>query len=95
MMNKQQKDLLDKYHILIIVDYEYECTDTSYYYKIYRLGEHGKPERVSVWGISYDKDGEPNKHIVSYRDYERSYKNYATYDEALEDGIKQIINEMK
>ena len=87
----RQKELLEKHNILVIVDYDYEFTNKSYYYKIYVLGEHGKPERVEVKSERYDKDG---KTIVTthYRDYKHSYKDYATYDEALEDGIKEATS---
>lgn len=90
-MNNRQKELLEKHNILVIVDYDYEFTNKSYYYKIYVLGEHGKPERVEVKSERYDKD---SKAIVTthYRDYKHSYKDYATYDEALEDGIKEATS---
>lgn len=90
-MNEKQKELLEKYNILVIVDYDYEFTNKSYYYKIYILGEHGKPERVEVKSERYDKVG---KAIVTshYRDYKHSYKDYATYDEALEEGIKEATS---
>lgn len=75
--------------ILLIVDYDYECTDTSYCYKIYRLGKHGKPERVAVKGVSYaGADGHPVEHTVGYRDYERSYKDYKNPEEACDEGIR-------
>ena len=63
--------LKDVHHILVIVDYEYECTDKSYYYKIYRLGENGKPEKVEVTGVRYI-DGNPHTETIGYRDYIRS-----------------------
>ena len=78
------------HHILVIVDYEYECTDKSYYYKIYRLGENGKPERVEVTGVRYI-DGEPHTETVGYRDYIRSCEDYEEYEEALEEGIKYSL----
>ena len=82
------KWLEEVHHILVIPDYIYECTDTSWVYKIYRLGENGKPERCVVKGASYDDDNNPTEHIVGYRDYELSYKDYTTRTEAVEEGIK-------
>ena len=86
------KWLREKHDILLIVDYDYECTGTPYCYKIYRLGEYGKPERVAVKGVSYDKYDNPTTHIVGWRDYERSYKDYGTYEDACEAGIKYCLN---
>ena len=83
---------LRKVHsILLVVDYIYECTNTSYVYKIYRLGENGKPEREPVMGVS-DKDDK--EHIVGYRDYQLSYKDYATYEEATEAGIQYCLENL-
>ena len=86
------KWLREKHDILLIVDYDYECTGTPYCYKIYRLGEYGKPERVAVKGVSYDKYDNPTTHIVGWRDYERGYKDYGTYEDACEAGIKYCLN---
>lgn len=83
--------LKDVHHILVIVDYEYECTDKSYYYKVYRLGENGKPERVEVTGVRYDKDGNPHTEVIGYRDYIRSCEDYEEYEKALEEGIKYSL----
>ena len=83
--------LKDVHHILVIVDYEYECTDKSYYYKIYRLGKNGKPERVEVTGVRYDKDNNPHTEIIGYRDYIRSCEDYEKYEEALMEGIKYVL----
>ena len=82
--------LKDVHHILVIVDYEYECTDKSYYYKIYRLGENGKPERAEVTGVRYI-DGNPHTETIGYRDYIRSCKDYENYEEALMEGIKYCL----
>ena len=87
------KWLNDIHHILVVSDYEYEFTDTSWYFKIYRLGENGKPERVPVKGVTYD-DSSEYEHIVGYRDYERSYKDYATREEAEEDGIRYCLTNL-
>lgn len=81
------------YNIIIVADYDYECTDTSWFFKVYRLGDNGKPEKVPVKGVTYDDSGE-HEHIVGYRDYERSYKDYATRIEALEDGIKYVLKKL-
>ena len=83
--------LKDVHHILVIVDYEYECTDKSYYYKVYRLGKNGKPERVEVTGVRYDKDGNPHTETIGYRDYIRSFADYEEYEEALAEGIKYSL----
>ena len=83
--------LKDVHHILVIVDYEYECTDKSYYYKVYRLGKNGKPERVEVTGVRYDKDNNPHTETIGYRDYIRSCEDYENYEEALAEGIKYSL----
>ena len=83
--------LKDVHHILVIVDYEYECTDKSYYYKIYRLKGNGRPERVEVTGVRYDKDGNPHTETIGYRDYIRSFADYEEYEEALAEGIKYSL----
>ena len=85
------KWLEEVHHILVVVDYVYECTDTSWVYKIYRLGENGKPERVEVTGVRYDKDGNPHTETIGYRDYIRSCKDYEEYEEALAEGIKYSL----
>lgn len=82
------------HHILVVVDYIYECTSTSWVYKIYRLGENGKPERCVVKGTSYDDDNNPTEHIVGYRDYELSYKDYATREEAEDEGIRYVLENL-
>lgn len=87
------KWLNDVHHILVVSDYEYEFTDTSWYFKVYRLGDNGKPERVPVKGVSYDDSGE-HEHIVGYRDYERSYKDYTTREEAEEGGIRYVLENL-
>lgn len=82
------KWLREVHNIVIVVDYDYEFTDTSYCYKIYRLGKNGEPGRVVVKGVS-DRDGK--EHIVGFRDYERSYKDYRTFEEACADGVKYCL----
>lgn len=83
--------LREFHHVFIVIDYEYECDSTPYYFKIYRLGENGKPERVEIKGVSYDKDNNPTEHIVGYRDWERSKKSFSTYIEAVEAAIKYCL----
>ena len=85
------KWLREVHNILLLVDYIYECTNTSYVYKIYWLGENGKPERVPIIGMSLKDNKE---HIVAYRDYKLSYKDYATYEEAAEEGIKYCLENL-
>ena len=84
----------ETFNIVIIPNYEYECDSAPWCYKIFKLGENGKPERVVVKGVSYDKDDNPTEHIVSYRDYERSYKDYATKEEACEAGIRYVLENL-
>ena len=84
----------ETFNIVIIPNYEYECDSTPWCYKIFKLGENGKPERVAVKGVSYDKDDNPTEHIVAYRDYERSYKDYATKEEAIEEGIRYFLENL-
>ena len=88
------KWLREVHSILLVVDYDYECTNTSYCYKIYKLGEHGKPERVAINGIYYDKNGNPTTQVVCWRDYERSYSDYGTYEEACEAAIKYCLENL-
>ena len=85
------KWLEEVHHILVVVDYVYECTDTSWVYKIYRLGENGKPERSEVTGVRYDKDGNQHTETIGYRDYELSCKSYASREEAEDEGIKYVL----
>lgn len=88
------KWLRETHSILLIADYDYECTDKSYCYKIYKLGENGKPERVPIEGVRYDTLGEPHTEIVAYRDYKRSYFDYKTYEEACEAAIKDCLENL-
>lgn len=85
------KWLEEVHHILVVPDYIYECTDTSWVYKIYRLGENGKPERCVVKGVSYDENNNPTEHITRYRDYELSYKYYTSREEAEDEGIRYVL----
>ena len=88
------KWLREIHNVLLVVDYEYECDTTPYYFKIYRLGENGKPERVVVNGVLYDKDNNATEHIVAYRDWERSKGDYSTYEEACEAAIKYYLENL-
>lgn len=88
------KWLREVHNVLVIPDYDYECTDKSYCYKIYKLGENGKPERVPIEGVRYDMRGEPHTEIVAYRDYKRSFFDYETYEEACEDGIRYCLENL-
>lgn len=88
------KWLRNIHNILLVIDYDYECTNTSYCFKIYRLGKNGKPSSVSIKGVSFDKNNNPTEHIVGYRDYERSRKEYATYEEAEEAGLMYVLENL-
>ena len=88
------KWLEEKHHILVIPDYIYECTDTSWRYKIYRLEQNGKPKRCEIKGVSYDKDNNPTEHIVGYRDYDESYEDYATREGACDAAIKYCLENL-
>ena len=88
------KWLREVHNILLVVDYEYEYDSTPYYYKIYRLGINGKPERIAIKGTSYDKDNNPTEHIVSYRDWERSRNDYPLYEEACDAAIKYCLENL-
>ena len=88
------KWLREVHNILLVVDYEYEYDSTPYYYKIYRLGINGKPERIAIKGTSYDKDNNPTEHTVSYRDWERSHNDYPLYEEACEAAIKYCLENL-
>ena len=88
------KWLREVHHIVLVVDYDYECTDKSYCYKVYRLGENGKPERVPIYGVGYDIEGNQYRELVSYRDYERSRFEYVKYEEACEAAIKYCLENL-
>ena len=83
--------LKDVHHILVVVDYEYECTDKSYYYKIYRLGKNGKPERVEVTGVRYDKDGNPHTETIGYRKKRKRWEDYEEYEKAVAEEKKYSL----
>lgn len=88
------KWLREIHNVVIVVDYIYECTDNSYCYKIYKLGENGKPERVPIEGVRYDTLGEPHVETVGYRDYRLSFFSYKTYEEACEAGIQDCLENL-
>lgn len=81
------KWLREVHNILVVIDYNYECTSKSYCYKIYTLGENGKPKRFPVYGVSYDDEGNANKDIIYYRDFQLSDSEYTTYEETAEAAI--------
>ena len=93
-LQSARKWLKEKYNILLVVDYEYECDTTPYFFKIYRLGKYGKPERVAIKGVSYDKDNNATEHIVGYRDWERSKGDYSTYERAANAAIKYCLENL-
>jgi hypothetical protein len=82
------------HHILVIPDYVYEFTESSWNYKIYRLGENGKPERCEIKGVGYSIDGSQYIETVGYRDYDRSYLDYETREEAEEEGIRYVLKNL-
>ena len=66
------------------------------FFKEFRtLSSSTEISRISIFILarvgSYDKDNNPTEHIVGYRDYERSYKDYATREEAEDDGIRYVL----
>lgn len=86
------QEWLIKNKILVLVDYCYECTSASYFYKIYKfVDEHGKCEKWPVKGVRYDNKGTEIEEIVCYRDYKRSYSDYETYSDALEAGLYEAL----
>ena len=88
------KWLNEVHHILVVSDYEYECTDTSWYYKIYKLvDEHGKCKSWPINAVEYI-DGLEAEVTVAFRDYMRSYKDYATRQEADEEGIRYVLENL-
>ena len=88
--------LREVHHIVLVVDYDYdyEYTDKSYCYKVYCLGENGKPERVPIYGVGYDIEGNQHRVLVSYRNYERSFFEYIKYEEACEAAIKYCLKNL-
>ena len=88
------KWIREVHNVVIVVDYIYECTDKSYCYKIYKLGENGKPDRVAINGVRYSIDGTPSVETVGYRDYSLSFFSYKTYEEACEAAIKYCLDNL-
>lgn len=95
-INKIHRWLIDKKRILVVVDYEYECDSTPYFYKIYTLmDEHGKPSKVPVYDYRWDENEEIEiKELVYYRNYKRSYKDYSSYDKALKEGVIEALKSL-
>ena len=80
-----------KHNLLVLVDYDYECTSTSYFYKIYKfVDEHGKCEQWPIMGTRY-VDGKEITERVAFRSYKRSYKDYETYSEAFDAGLQEAL----
>lgn len=94
ILAEQQQILMDNFKTLVLVDYCYECDSTPYYYKIVKIiNENGETMSWPMTVQRYDKERDKLS-IVSgnaYTTYKRSYKDYATFDEALEDGVKEAI----
>ena len=89
---QELQEWLIKNKILVLVDYCYECTSASYFYKIYKfVDEHGKCEKWPVKGVRYDNKGTEIEETVCYRDYKRSYSDYETYSDALEAGLYEAL----
>lgn len=88
--------LADEKRILVTVDYNYEFTSTSYFYKIYKFtDEHGKPEKQPIYGARYNSENNETLEIVGYRDYRISYKDYPSYIIAMEEGILEVLNNLE
>ena len=89
---ERQLKLKNDFKTLVLVDYCYEYDTTSYFYKIYKfINEHGEPMSWPVIGAHYNEfTGEEIKTVVGYRQYKRSYKDYETYEQALEAGIEEV-----
>ena len=81
------KWLREVHSILVVIDYNYECTSKSYCYKIYCLGKNGKPKKFPVEGIAYDDEGNANRDIIYYRDFQLSDSEYATYEQAVDGAL--------
>lgn len=81
------KWLREVHSILVVIDYNYECTSKSYCYKIYCLGKNGKPKKFPVYGVAYDDEGNANRDIIYYRDFQLSDSEYATYEQAVDGAL--------
>ena len=81
------KWLREVHSILVVIDYNYECTSKSYCYKIYCLGKNGKPKNFPVEGVAYDDEGNANRDIIYYRDFQLSDSDYTTYEEAIDGAL--------
>ena len=89
---QELQDWLCKNGILVLVDYEYECDSTPYFYKIYKfVDEHGKTERWPIEASIYEDDGTEMIDIVGYRNYKRSYGDYESYSDALDAGLQEAL----
>ena len=81
------KWLREVHSILVVIDYNYECTSKSYCYKIYCLGKNGKPKKFPVEGVAYDDEGNATRDIIYYRDFQLSDSEYATYEQAVDGAL--------
>ena len=90
-LEEKAKILRDDFKTLVLIDYCYECDDTPYFYKIYKfINEHGEPMPWPVIGARYNEfTGEEIQTVIGHRQYKRSYKDYKTYEDALEAGIME------
>lgn len=86
-IQRTMKWLREVHSILVMIDYNYECTSKSYCYKIYCLGKNGKPKRFPVYGVAYDDEGNANRDIIYYRDFLLSDSEYATYEQAVDGAL--------
>lgn len=88
-----QSALYQYFGILMLVDFEYECDDTPFFYKIYKFKniETREPERVPIIGVSYDENNTPTEHIVGYRQWKKSNKDYSNYKDAFEEGLLEAV----
>ena len=83
----------ENHRIIIVVDYDYDCTKTCYCYKIYKLQEYDRPESVPIKGFYY-KDGKQIEEVVGNSDHIRSRGEYAKYEEACEAAIKYCLENL-
>ena len=83
----------EKFNCIVVVDYDYEYTNSSYYYKIYRLEASGKPIPSAVYGYKYTNNtGNPEKHLFGWQDFKESEQRYATWEGACEAALKEALS---
>ena len=94
-MLEQIEKLRKENNIVVVIDYDYEYTDTSYFYKIYKLEVSGKPIPNAVYGYAYDEGtGAKSKKLIGWQDYKESKRRYATWEEACEAAIKYSLENL-